>query len=275
MNVYDAKNEEFDFFSSKYLNINSCGKLFNTGYAIRRINGRSDYHLLYVKSGRCDAVYDGKRYNLSDGNFVIYYPHQTQEYSFDTDGCTTYWMHFSGRAAKEILSELQIEPGAYRCKLPDNAAAMFEELIREFHLKHYMHNSAENALLIYLLTILSRYIHAVHNTNDIERVIMLMNIRYDVPYDSQSYAKICALSKSRFSHKFKEVTGDTPSRYFIGIKIDKACELLKFSNLSLSEIAEKIGYDNALYFSRIFKKYMHLSPTEYRTKSKQKESAAK
>lgn len=268
MNTVIAKNEKYDFFSDKYLNINSCGKLFNTGYKILRKNGRSDYHLLYVKSGRCNAVFDGKEYTLTDGNFVLYYPYQTQEYSFDETGCTTLWIHFSGRASAEILSELDIKPGAYQSRLSDNGTAIFEELIREFHLKHYMHHSAENALLIYLLTLLSRHIHTVQDVSDIERVIMLMNISFDIPYNSEPYAKMCALSQSRFSHKFKEVTGEVPSRYFIKLKMEKARELLKFSNLSVSEIAERVGYDNALYFSRIFKKYTHLSPTEYRTKTK-------
>lgn len=268
MNTVIAKNEKYDFFSDKYLNINSCGKLFNEEYKLLRKNGRSDYHLLYVRSGSCKAVFDGEEYTLTEGNFVLYYPYQTQEYSFDKAGCTTLWMHFSGKAALEILSELNIKSGVYQSGFPDNAAAVFEELIREFHLKHYMHHSAENALLIYLLTVLSRHIHTVQDTGDIGRVIMLMNISFDIPYNSEPYAKMCALSQSRFSHKFKEVTGEVPSKYFIKIKMEKARELLKFSNLSVSEIAERVGYDNALYFSRLFKKYTGLSPTEYRNGQK-------
>ena len=264
MNTVIAKNEKYDFFSDKYLNINSCGKLFNTGYKILRQNGRSDYHLLYVMSGRCNAVFDGKEYILTDGNFVLYYPYQTQEYSFDDAGCTTLWMHFSGRALAEILSELSIKPGAYQSILSDNAVTIFEELIREFHLKHYMHHSAENALLIYLLTLLSRHIHTVSDVSDIERVIMLMNIRFDIPYNSETYARMCALSQSRFSHKFKEVTGEVPSRYFIKLKMEKARELLMFSSLSVAEIAGRVGYDSGGKFAIAFRKVMGMSPTEYR-----------
>ncbi|UKI38290.1 MAG: hypothetical protein L6V93_10250 [Clostridiales bacterium] len=129
---------------------------------------------------------------------------------------------FSGRASAEILSELNIKPGAYQSRLSDNAAAIFEELIREFHLKHYMHHSAENALLIYLLTLLSRHIHTVQDVSDIERVIMLMNISFDIPYNSEPYAKNVRIEpKADFSHKFKEVTGEVPSRYFIKLKMEK------------------------------------------------------
>lgn len=260
--------EKNDFFSDKYLNINSCGRYFNADYKIFRKNGRSDYHFLYVKSGNCTVMYKNKKYMLNEGNFVIYYPGQTQEYAFDKIGCTTLWTHFSGRAVFEILSELKINPGVYESKLSENAVVIFEELIREFYLNHYMHKSAENALFIYLMTMVSRHIHVTQDISDIEKVIMLMNMQFDAKYDSQMYSKMCSLSKSRFSHKFKEVTGIVPSEYFINLKIKKAKELLASSDLTVAEISERVGYDNPLYFSRLFKKYTNASPTQYRSENR-------
>lgn len=260
----NAIREKNDFFSDKYLNINSCGRFFNADYKIFRKNGRSDYHLLYVAEGNCSVVFGDEKCLLGTGNFVIYYPGQTQEYSFDKTGCTTLWMHFSGKAVCEILSELDINAGIYKSRLPGNAVVIFEELVREFCLRDYMHQSAENALLIYLLTMISRHIHTVRDAADIEKAIMLMNMSIDMPYDSERYSGICSLSKSRFSHKFKEVTGTVPIEYFINLKIKKAKELLASSDLTVAEIAQRVGYENALYFSRLFKKYTKHSPTEYR-----------
>lgn len=263
----DNKREKNDFFSDKYLNINSCGNYYNKNYKIFRKDGRSDYQLLYIKSGKCSVVYNGREYLLSNGSFVVYYPGQTQEYSFDKAGCRTLWIHFSGKAASEILAELDIESGVYEGRLSENAVVIFEELIREFCLKNYMHQSAENALMIYLLTMVSRHIRTERNTTDIEKVMVLMNMSIDMPYDAQRFADICSLSKSRFSHKFKETAGVVPTEYFIRIKLEKAKELLAFSDLTVAETARSVGYDNALYFSRLFKKHTKLSPTQYRKKT--------
>lgn len=54
----------------------------------------------------------------------------------------------------------------------------------------------------------------------------------------------------------------------MNIKIDTSKELLRFTNLSIKEIANKVGFENSLYFSRLFKQETNLSPSEYRKKSK-------
>lgn len=54
----------------------------------------------------------------------------------------------------------------------------------------------------------------------------------------------------------------------MNIKINTSKELLRFTNLSIKEIANKVGFENSLYFSRLFKQETNLSPSEYRNKSK-------
>ena len=269
MGIIMAHDERYDFFSDKYIQINSCGKYDNRGYTIIRKNGRQDYHLLYVYSGSCTAVYENTTYTLLCGNFILYNPGQTQEYTFsDEETCTTLWLHFTGKAIPEILNELNLNPGVYQYPPSEKVISVFNEIIREFQLKQYMHSSAGNALLIYLLTNISRHISEHRDVSDIEKVIMLMHDKYPSAYSPELYADMCALSQSRFSHKFKETTGFAPLQYFINIKLEKAKELLAFSSMNISEIAENVGYDNALYFSRLFRKNTGFSPSEYRKKYK-------
>lgn len=103
---------------------------------------------------------------------------------------------------------------------------------------------------------------------DINRVVVEMYEQYNNEYNSEHYAKICAMSVSGFSHKFKRILGVAPKKYFMNIKIDTSKELLRFTNLSIKEIANKVGFENSLYFSRLFKQETNLSPSEYRNKSK-------
>lgn len=63
------------------------------------------------------------------------------------------------------------------------------------------------------------------------------------------------------SNLFSEVEGTTIEKYFIAQKIEKVKELLKYDGLSLSEIADRLGYSSVAYLSNQFKKQTGLTPT--------------
>lgn len=63
---------------------------------------------------------------------------------------------------------------------------------------------------------------------------------------------------------FKQVTGVTPMNYFLKLKTTKAAELLKVTNLPISEIAEKLHFSSDAHFSRTFKRHMYYTPSIYR-----------
>lgn len=72
------------------------------------------------------------------------------------------------------------------------------------------------------------------------------------------------LSASHFSGLFRSTIGTSPIDYFIKLKIRYACQLLSQTDLRVSEIGEKIGYDDSFYFSRLFKKMTGKSPRNYK-----------
>ena len=67
------------------------------------------------------------------------------------------------------------------------------------------------------------------------------------------------------SNLFSEIEGTTIEKYFIAQKIEKVKELLKYDELSLSEIADKLGYSSVAYLSNQFKKQTGLTPTFYKS----------
>ncbi len=76
------------------------------------------------------------------------------------------------------------------------------------------------------------------------------------------------LSPNHFSTIFSQEAGKTFIEYLTDVRMEKAKELLRYSDLRNSEIAFKVGYKDAHYFSYIFKKTQNCSPKEFRSKGK-------
>jgi AraC-like DNA-binding protein len=83
--------------------------------------------------------------------------------------------------------------------------------------------------------------------------------------DLSSFAK---LSTSHFSAIFRAKTGYSPIEYFNQLKVQKACQYISFTAMSIKNIALTLGIEDQYYFSRMFTKLMGTSPNEYRKKVK-------
>ena len=84
----------------------------------------------------------------------------------------------------------------------------------------------------------------------------------------EEIAESVHLSASYSSALFKSSTGVSVMDYIINLRITKACDMLKYSDRLISEIAESTGFCDIFYFSRMFKKIMGVSPAKYRSAEK-------
>ena len=75
-------------------------------------------------------------------------------------------------------------------------------------------------------------------------------------------------SVSRFSNLFKQKTGYAPIDYFLQMKMQRACQQLDLTNMSVKEIAFDMGFDDPYYFSKRFRTIIGLSPKKYRAVTK-------
>jgi ABC-type sugar transport system ATPase subunit len=84
--------------------------------------------------------------------------------------------------------------------------------------------------------------------------------------DFKDLASSVFMSYDNFRRKFKLQVGLSPNQYFIKLKVDRAKELLQYTDLEIKEIAERIGLSDPYYFSRLFKGWEGRSPLSYRGK---------
>lgn len=100
--------------------------------------------------------------------------------------------------------------------------------------------------------------------NEIDTAVQYFHGNYNKPINIEEYAVTHNMSISWFIRCFKEYTNTTPAQYILSLRISNARTLLENTSCNISEISYIIGYDNPLYFSRLFKKQCGMSLSEFR-----------
>ncbi len=107
----------------------------------------------------------------------------------------------------------------------------------------------------------------------IEESVVYMLRHLNRPLQVATLAARVDLSKSHFTALFKRYVGGTPIDYFIRLRLRQACRLLEDTRMSVKEIGYTLGYDDPFYFSRIFKSFNQIAPSQYRLRKRKTEEA--
>jgi len=98
----------------------------------------------------------------------------------------------------------------------------------------------------------------------IEELLTKIHSDFTLTSNTKKLAESVGVSVSYLHHLFKKETGTSLAKYTKDLRLEKACELLETTNLSVKEIRTKTGLTGKLHFYRDFKQKFGLSPTEYR-----------
>lgn len=255
------------------LQVNSCGhyRLIRLPrFTTLRQNGRSDFQFLYMAKGEgYFSFYGEPPVCVPEGGAALYLPDAPQRYTYYLrDTPEIYWVHFTGSRAQLLLEESGFsETGAFFVGVKPEYPFLFGKLIEELQLQPAGFERLTALYFQELLALMAR--QRAESTvplprAEIRRAVQHFNQNYPSDICIRDYAKSSGLSEAWFIRSFKEHMGVTPGRYLTETRISRAKDLLKSSSLNVTQAAALTGYQNPLYFSRIFKQITGMSPMEYK-----------
>ena len=94
------------------------------------------------------------------------------------------------------------------------------------------------------------------------QVFLAQNLAHDV--DLGTIARQASLSPYYFTRQFTAMVGMPPYRYLINLRIQRAAQLLRESDLTVTQILHRVGFHSPSHFTTTFRRHMGMSPTAYR-----------
>ena len=278
------------YFSSGYLNNNklpfkdrskpiivgSCGTYRLT--TKKRLptwspRGRVDYQLLYVAAGKAHFYIGGEDKVVTAGHMVLYQPKEEQHYEyFGIDKPEVYWVHFTGGDVRNTLRhyDIPLNDHVFYCGTPSTYVLLFKQMIEELQTCRVGYEELLEMCFRELLLVIQRTrlekpsIVSTQVQEEMAFARQYFHEHYNEPINIEDFAQSRHMSISLFMRNFKKVYEISPKQYILNLRMNNAQSLLETTDYTVSEIAAIVGYDNPLYFSRLYHKQKGQAPTDYR-----------
>ena len=210
------------------------------------------------------------RLPVQSGMLFWLFPTVTHTYSPDGHGWAEQWVLFEGPLAETFESLGFISPAhpVVRVGQAPEIATLFAQLNVDVTEGGPLAGVLA-AALVYRLVIVAHHIGSGLEANDspalnLKLAMARLEERALQPLDIADIARECHLGYSTFRRHFKLATGYSPKEYVLRVRLRAAKQLLAFTNQSVADVAAAVGFDDAFYFSRLFRTKEGLSPTLFR-----------
>lgn len=287
------------YFYKKMPNADFCVEIFLKNDINRGENFKAHWHehlqLYYFVGGRARLECGHNHFEVSPGNVTIVNSNELHYLEGLSDDLRFYVIRidptflFSNQV--DLLQTKYLAPLAQNRitfqNLIENDAQVLDcvtTTIREYFAKEAGYELAVKASIYQLIVLLLRgYVDKILTRNAFEEKARALK-RFDTVLHviEKNYAeKICVeelagtvnLSVCHFCRIFKQITGKTTTDYVNGVRLEKAASYLRQSDLNITEIAIRCGFNSVNYFSRLFRNSYRVSPTKFRETHTEQASA--
>lgn len=234
-----------------------------------REEGADQYILIYCTEGKGVIEVEDQLYRLEKSDaFCIPRNVRHKYYADEKEPWSILWVHFKGENTNYFpLEERKIVH--INSRHSDNRMmVLFNLLFRVLERNYTIGN------FIYISQVLSLILSEIYFREKVDEssvqdrhVTMVIRYMYQHLRENLTLEEISEevqLSKSYLNAVFKAQTGKSPVEFFIHLKMQEACKLLKSTDYYIYEVSAELGYTDQYYFSRIFKKVVGVSPKDYK-----------
>lgn len=262
MENYIIKN--FSEFTVNHIGMEKCKPSHTFSWQFK-----NDYLIHYIISGKGIFECGGKTYSLKAGE-AFFIGNKKGIYTADENDPWTYvWINFSGTMGREFLDILRLSADnpVYVTNNHKKLKRMFEDAVYIDTKKNEFYICSE------IFSIFSEMIETSANAVQTkkpssDRYIDIcreyVKINYMKKISASDLSRVAMIEYSYLFRLFKEKLGISPGEYIINRKITIAAKLLCETDMTISEAAASVGYDDRAAFSKLFKKKFNISPNEYR-----------
>ncbi len=216
---------------------------------------------VFCLNGSCNVEYDDKKYNLTRGSAFVVSTSKGYEVNNASDNFQFCYITLTGTLAKQLYIH-QIKDRGHIMPYNSEILALWEQ-VYSLAKKGWSYES-EIRISCLLYNMYGELMIAKSQNTALEPAISYMQEHYAEEIYMSELADRCFLGSSQFIKRFKEHCGVTPISYLTNLRIDKAKYYLIKTEKPVSEIASLVGFDDASYFTRVFKRSEKMTPKEYR-----------
>ena len=235
-----------------------------------------EFQIIYVTRGT--GVFETKTAGacaIHAGSLFMLFPGEWHRYAPDIKtGWDEYWVAFQGNAANGIAADNALSPSS-----PVLQASVDEALLENFvriademrdEAIGYQKIIAARTRLIFALASAAADRVSYKDTDRlrvIERAKCLLLEKVDQPVIIEEMAADLGIGYTAFRRTFREYTGLSPAQYHLQLRLNMARELLRTTTLPVAVVGQRVGFDSAYYFARIFREKTGYTPSAYRAMS--------
>lgn len=240
-------------------------------------NKRTSYVLHIVREGKGILEIGEKKHYLQKGDAFLIPPETEAWYEADAQEPWSYiWMGFTGLKADECVAG-----AGFSLKNPVHTLGCVEKLsgyvdqMLEAHQLSYADELKRNGLLMMAFSDMIEDFYNNHSTRATQTHLYpgSVYVKHAMEYITDHYNKKLKISeladyigvnRSYLTSSFKRTIGCSPQEFLVNLRVEKAKSLLRKTDLSINAVANAVGYQDQLAFSKVFKQHCGVSPRAYK-----------